>query len=243
VVISGPDTVPDSIKAQPNHGWRLGMALVDALADLHLVDIHATGLIGLGKPEGFLERQLRGWRARWNAVANAGPHHPLMETLADRLFERIPKSPPPTVLHNDFKLDNCQFSKMDPDRVISVFDWDMATVGDPLVDLGTLLNYLPDPDGDSSLGRVAIGGLETMGLPSRQAIVDRYCARTGTQVDTIQWYEAYGAWKTGVIMQQLYARYVRGETSDARMGTRADRMDGVAARALGLLGRSGTYDG
>jgi aminoglycoside phosphotransferase (APT) family kinase protein len=243
VVISGPDTVPDSIKAQPNHGWRLGMALVDALADLHLVDIQATGLIGLGKPEGFLERQLRGWRARWNAVANAGAHHPLMETLADRLFERIPKSPSPTVLHNDFKLDNCQFSKTDPDRVISVFDWDMATVGDPLVDLGTLLNYLPDPDGDSSLGRVAIGGLETMGLPSRQAIVDRYCARTGTQVDTIQWYEAYGAWKTGVIMQQLYARYVRGETSDARMGTRADRMDGVAARALGLLGRSGRYDG
>jgi aminoglycoside phosphotransferase (APT) family kinase protein len=116
-----------------------------------------------------------------------------------------------------------------------VFDWDMATVGDPLVDLGTLLNYLPDPDGDASSERVAIGGLEAMGLPSRQEIVDRYSARTGTPVDAIGWYEAYGTWKTAVIMQQLYARYVRGETSDERMGSRADRMDGVTARALELL--------
>jgi aminoglycoside phosphotransferase (APT) family kinase protein len=158
-----------------------------------------------------------------------------MEVLAERLFERVPASPKPTVLHNDFKLDNCQFSPTDPDRVISVFDWDMATVGDPLVDLGTLLNYLPDPDGDSTSDRVAIGGLETMGLPSRQEIVERYSSRTGTPVDAVHWYEAYGIWKTAVIMQQLYARYIRGETTDARMGIRADRMDGVAARALDLL--------
>jgi aminoglycoside phosphotransferase (APT) family kinase protein len=234
-VIWGPDAIPATIKSQPRHGWRLGMALADALVDLHLVDIYETGLIGLGKPAGFLDRQLRGWRARWDAVADAGPAHPLMDKLAGRLSERVPVSPPPTVLHNDFKLDNCQFSPTDPDRVVSVFDWDMATVGDPLVDLGTLLNYLPDPDGDSSSERVAIGGLETIGLPSRQEIVDRYSARTGTPVDAIHWYEAYGTWKTAVIMQQLYARFVRGETTDERMGTRADRMDGVAARALDLL--------
>jgi aminoglycoside phosphotransferase (APT) family kinase protein len=228
VVIWGPDTIPDPMRSLPDHGWRIGMAL-------DLVDIHETGLIGLGKPAGFLERQLRGWRARWDAVVDVGPEHPLMEILAKRLFERVPTSPASTVLHNDFKLDNCQFAATDPDRVVSVFDWDMATVGDPLVDLGTLLNYLPDPDGDSSAERVAIPGLETMGLPSRQEIVDRYTERTGTPVDAIHWYEAYGIWKTAVIMQQLYARYARGETTDARMGTRADRMDGVAARALDLL--------
>ena len=235
LVIWGPETIPDEMKSQPNHGWRLGMALAHALADLHLVDIYETGLIQLGKPAGFLERQLRGWRARWDAVAEAGPAHPLMEELADRLLERVPSSPPPAVLHNDFKLNNCQFSPTDPARVTSVFDWDMATVGDPLVDLGTLLNYLPDPDGDTSSDRVAIGGLETMGLPSRQEIVDTYSARTGTAVDAIHWYEAYGTWKTAVIMQQLYARYIRGETSDERLRTSADRMDGVAARALDLL--------
>jgi aminoglycoside phosphotransferase (APT) family kinase protein len=235
VVIWGPETIPDEMRALPNHGWRLGMALASALADLHLVDIRQTGLIHLGKPAGFLDRQLRGWRARWDAVAEAGPPHPLMEALADRLFERVPASPPPAVLHNDFKLNNCQFAPANPDRVISVFDWDMATVGDPLVDLGTLLNYLPDPDGDASSDRVAIGGQETMGLPSRQEIIDTYCARTGTAVDAIGWYEAYGTWKTAVIMQQLYARYVRGESSDERLRTSADRMDGVAARALDLV--------
>jgi aminoglycoside phosphotransferase (APT) family kinase protein len=238
VVIWGPDAIPQRMKAQANHGRRIGMALADALVDLHLVDIHATGLVGLGKPTGFLERQIRGWRARWDAVADAGPEHPLMDVLARRLFERIPVSPPPAVLHNDFKLDNCQFAPTDPDRVVSVFDWDMATVGDPLVDLGTLLNYLPDPDGDESLGRVAIPGLETIGLPSRDEIVERYATRTGTSVDAIHWYEAYGTWKTAIIMQQLFGRYVRGETSDERMRTRADRLDGVAARALDLLDQS-----
>lgn len=235
VVIWGPGTVPEPMATLSDHGRRIGMALADALIDLHLVDIHASGLIALGNPDGFLDRQLRGWRARWDAVSNVGPHHPLMEVLADRLFEHVPVSPPPTVLHNDFKLDNCQFTVDDPNRVISVFDWDMATVGDPLVDLGTLLNYLPDPDGDESADRVAISGLERMGLPSREEIVDRYRQRTGTKTDSIHWYEAYGTWKTAVIMQQLFARYARGETSDDRMGTRADRVDGVATRALELL--------
>lgn len=235
VVIWGPDSVPEQMHSLPRYGWRIGMAMADALSDLHMIDLHETGLIELGRPDGFLERQLRGWRARWEAVCDVGPAHPLMEILADRLFSQIPTSPPPTVLHNDFKLDNCQFSPADPDRVISVFDWDMATVGDPLVDLGTLLNYLPDPSG-VELERVAIPGLEKIGLPSRQEIVERYASRTGTAVDAIHWYEAYGIWKTAVIMQQLFARYARGETTDARMGTRADRVDGVAERALDLLG-------
>jgi aminoglycoside phosphotransferase (APT) family kinase protein len=223
------------MKRQERYGWRIGMALVEALIDLHLVDIHATGLVALGRPAGFLNRQLDGWRTRWEVVADAGPSHPIMDVLAERLIKRVPTSPAPAVLHNDFKLDNCQFSAADPDRVITVFDWDMTTVGDPLVDLGTLLNYWPDPDGDDSSSRVAIGGLEQLGLPSRPEIVDRYAAKTGIGIDAINWYEAYGVWKTAVIMQQLYARFARGETTDERMGTRADRIDSVASRALELL--------
>jgi aminoglycoside phosphotransferase (APT) family kinase protein len=234
VVIWGPDTVPEPMKRFDDNGRRIGAALTDALVDLHLVDIYESGLIGLGKPDGFLHRQLRGWRARWDAVSDAGPR-PVMDELADRLFARVPTSPAPTVLHNDFKLDNCQFLPTNPDRVQTVFDWDMATVGDPLVDLGTMLNYWPDPDGDDSSQRVSIAGLEAMGLPSRAEIVQRYASATGTDVRAIHWYEAYGCWKTAIIMQQLYARYVRGETKDERMATRADRLESVAARALDLL--------
>lgn len=233
-VISGSDTVPGAMRSLPDHGHRIGMALVDALIDLHLVDIHASGLVALGKPDGFLARQLRGWRMRWDAVRDVGPDHPLMEALADRLVEHMPESAPPTVLHNDFKLDNCQFSDSDPDRVVSVFDWDMATVGDPLVDLGTFLNYMPDPAGRER-ERVAIPGLESLGLPTRQELMERYAAGTGNDLNAMPWYEAYGIWKTGVIMQQLFARYARGETTDARMGERADRLDGVCARAHELL--------
>lgn len=235
VVISGPDTIPSDMLLLDQHGRRIGLALVDALVDLHLVDIEATKLIDLGRPTGFLDRQLRGWRSRWDAVSDVGPPHPLMEVLADRLFADVPESPLPTVLHNDFKLDNCQFRPEDPDRVYTVFDWDMTTVGDPLVDLGTLLNYWPDPDGDDASERVAVGGLEQMGFPTREEIVAHYARRTGIDVGAVGWYEAYGCWKTTVIMQQLYARYARGETLDARMGTRADRLDNVAARALELL--------
>lgn len=235
VVISGAETIPPTMLALDQPGRRIGTALVDALVDLHLVDIEATGLVKLGRPEGFLPRQLRGWRSRWDAVSDVGPPHPLMEVLADRLFATVPESPAPTVLHNDFKLDNCQFRPDDPDRVYTVFDWDMTTVGDPLVDLGTLLNYWPDPDGDGASERVSVPGLEGMGFPSREEIVERYAMRTGIDVRAASWYEAYGCWKTTVIMQQLYARYARGETLDARMGTRADRLDNVAARAIELL--------
>lgn len=235
VVIHDLASVPPAFTAYADHGHRIGLALVDALVDLHRVDIASTGLAALGRPDGFVERQLRGWRTRWEAVADAGPGHPVMDALADRLVRHTPPSPAPTVLHNDFKLNNCQFDPSDPDRVVSVFDWDMATVGDPLVDLGTMLNYWPDPAGNDDAQRVAFPGLESLGLPTREEIVARYAAGTGTDVGAAPWYEAYGAWKTCVIMQQLFARWERGETTDERMGTRADRLDRVAERALGLL--------
>jgi aminoglycoside phosphotransferase (APT) family kinase protein len=235
VVIHDVESVPPAFAETPDHGRRLGLAVVDALVDLHLVDIEATGLAALGRPDGFLERQLRGWSARWEAVAEAGPPHPVMTALATRLLRDTPRSPPPTVVHNDFKLNNCQFSAVDPNRVTSVFDWDMATVGDPLADLGTLLNYWPDPTGDDSRQWVAFPGLEPLGLPPRESVIEHYAAGTGIDVEAAPWYEAYGAWKTCVIMQQLYARWAQGETTDERMGTRADRLDRVAQRVLELL--------
>lgn len=233
LVIHDSSDVPPSFAARPDHGHRMGMAVVDALIDLHKVDIEATGLVNLGKPEGYLDRQLRGWAARWDAVADAGAPHPAMHALGDRLRETVPVSGRPSVIHNDFKLNNCQFGRS-PNRVVSVFDWDMATVGDPLVDLGTLFNYWPDPSGHDT-GRVAFAGLEDLGLPSREELRDRYATNTGFDVEAMPWYEAFGAWKTGVIMQQLYARHVRGETTDGRMATIADRLDGVSERALELL--------
>ncbi|PXY35340.1 phosphotransferase family protein [Prauserella flavalba] len=228
------DSVPRSMAAQPDAGRRIGLAVIDALADLHRVDAEACGLGDLGRPEGFLERQVRGWRKRWELAAVDGGD-PAAAELGERLASALPGSGAPAIVHNDFKIDNCQFSPGDPDEVISVFDWDMATLGDPLVDLGTLLNYWPDPEfGDA--GALVSLGLSKLGLPSREELVERYAARSGLDVGDVDWYEAYGCFKTAVILQQLYARYLRGETTDERMASRGDHVSTLVRRGLSRLG-------
>ncbi|MQA13033.1 MAG: phosphotransferase [Pseudonocardiaceae bacterium] len=233
------DAIPPGMADTPDAGRRIGLAVVDALVDLHRVDVAAAGLSDLGKPEGFLQRQVAGWRRRWEAVTEPG-RNAEMDRLAELLTDTMPESGAPTVLHNDFKIDNCQFAPDDPDRVISVFDWDMATLGDPLVDLGTLLNYWPDPSDDDATGAMAVRGLDQLGLPTRAEVIERYAAGTGRDVAAAGWYEAFGCWKTAVVVQQLYARYLRGETTDERMATRGEQIDGLAWRALVLLGHGAT---
>ena len=136
------DRVPDALAVGAEPGRRIGFAVVDALADLHLVDPAGCDLGYLGRPDGYLDRQVRGWQRRWEAVATDG--RGTVDRVGELLARHLPESGQPALVHNDFKVDNCQFAPGDPDRVTSVFDWDMATLGDPLTDLGTLLNYWPD---------------------------------------------------------------------------------------------------
>ena len=136
------DHVPDQLDVGPDPGRRIGFAVVDALADLHLVDHEACGLGDLGRPDGYLARQVGGWQRRWEAVALEG--RGTLDRVGELLARHLPESGPAALVHNDFKVDNCQFATGDPDVVASVFDWDMATLGDPLTDLGTLLNYWPE---------------------------------------------------------------------------------------------------
>lgn len=230
--------VPPSMAHHDDVARRVGFAVVDALADLHRVDPVATGLVDLGRPEGFVERQVAGWKKRWDLAAPPGAE-PLMREVGDRLEAALPRSPLVSVLHNDYKLDNCQFDPADPDRVRSVFDWDMATVGDPLVDVGTLLNYWPDPSDTDDDRPILVPGVETIGLPTRGEVVERYAAATGFDVGDAGWYEAFGCWRTGVIFQQLHTRYLRGETTDERMADRGQPVGRQARRAALILDRAG----
>jgi aminoglycoside phosphotransferase (APT) family kinase protein len=225
--------VPESL-ALPDAGRRIGHAVVDALADLHAVDPDACGLSDLGRPEGYLERQVTGWRKRWDLVAPDDRNGPV-DRLGEALAATLPRSGAAAVLHNDFKLDNCQFTPGDPDRVTSVFDWDMATLGDPLVDLGTLLNYWPDPADPPGVA-TAVPGLDRLGLPDRASVVDRYATASGSDLDGIGWYVAFGCWRTAVVLRQLYARHLRGETTDPRMAERSQQVDPLAERGLDILG-------
>ena len=229
-------TIPASMAGHPDVGRRIALALVDAMADLHLLDPEAAGVGDLGKPEGFVARQVSGWKHRWDLVRpDDGPA--LMDELADRLTASLPITTRVSIVHNDLKLDNCQFDPADPDRVQSIFDWDMTTLGDPLIDLGTLLNYWPDPGDPPTERRVSHEGLLAMGLPSRAEITSRYAERTGIDVSAAGWYEAFAQWKTGVVIQQLHNRWVRGESTDPRMETIADRLPVLADTASRLLDR------
>lgn len=226
--------VPPSMAHHTDIGRRAGLAVVDALADLHLVDPAGVDLADLGRPDGFVERQVRGWSQRWELAALADSE-PLMGDVGARLAATIPRSRYVSILHNDYKLDNCQFDPSDPDRVKSVFDWDMATLGDPFVDLGITLNYWPDPADVDGLRPIVNPGMDELGMPARAEVIERYAARTGFDVTDVRWYEAFAAWKTAIVLQQLYARWVRGESTDSRMAERGPMVAGQARRAAAIL--------
>jgi aminoglycoside phosphotransferase (APT) family kinase protein len=232
------DHVPDEMAHHDDAARRIGFAVVDALADLHLLDPMAVGLGDLGKPDGFVERQVSGWRKRWDLVDTG--RVPQMVAVADRLATTMPSvATRVSVLHNDFKIDNCQFDPADPDRVKSIFDWDMATLGEPLVDLGVLLNYWPDPADVDGARPLHVPGMERMGLPSRGEVVARYAERTGIDGSAVPWFEAFATWKTCVVLEQLYQRFVRGESTDPRMGERGKPVGPLSDRAAMLLDRLG----
>ena len=232
VVVWG--SVPPSMAAHKDAGRRIGLAVVDALADLHRLDPQAAGVADLGRPEGFLDRQLDGWRARWAAVAQPGAA--LVAEVGAQLAATKPPTRRASVLHNDFKIDNCQFDPASPDRVQSVFDWDMATLGDPLVDLGTMLNYWPDPADDPDNRPPHPEGQQHMGLPTRAEVTERYARATGADVTAVRWYEAFGCWKTSIVVAQLHHRYAQGNSHDLRQGLKGDRVLPLARRAQVILG-------
>ncbi len=219
--------LPDCFKGMDRVHERLTMALVEAQANLHNIDIEAAQLQHLGKPEGFLERQFAGWSKRW-AHCQTEKNEAMDQTL-QRLQEDIPTTQKVSVIHNDVKFDNCQFQSDNPDEVTAVFDWDMCTLGDPLVDFASMLSYWPDDNFKKLKGLPVI--LED-GFPEKEIVRNLYQEKTGLNLDRISWYESFSFMKTAVIAQQLYKRFHDGETKDPRM-----KSLGQTAIALSQLAR------
>lgn len=224
-----------SMAGLPNAATRVGRAVVATLAQLHLLDPAESDLGDLGRPEGFAARQVEGWHKRWQLVAPESGAE-LMNDLAVELAARLPSAQRSSILHNDYKLDNCQFRPGEPDHVNAVFDWDMATLGDPLIDVGTLLNYWPDPSDTSEDRPITPEGLDQMGLPTRSEVVGQYASATGLDLSEVRWYEAFACFKTAVVVRQLYARWERGETTDQRMAERGVWVGPMSRRAARILG-------
>lgn len=197
--------------SSPDTKSKVAKSLVDGLADLHIVDPKKAGVGDLGNPEGFIERQIAGWTRRWFAAATR--EVPDMEVVATLLGSCVPEPERTVILHNDYKLDNTMIG--DNGSLVAVFDWDMATRGDPLVDIGTLLAYWAQPDDPTYLvfGTQAVAIGEVM---SKEDVLDRYAQRTGFDLSGIAYFEALAMFRIAVIIEQIFARFVAGQTSDQR---------------------------
>lgn len=224
--------LPEAIKGDSALNRRIGEMLVDVLATLHRVDADSAGLGDLGRPEGFVERQLAGWAKRWQAAKDK--ELPRLDDVIDWLGRHLPASQWVSLLHNDFKLDNMMVGADDPARAVAVFDWDMCTRGDPLMDLGYLLNYWGEAGDDPAWIEAASMPTWNPGFPTREEAVDRYAAHSGFDLAAVRWYHVFGVFKIAVILQQIYIRYLRGQTQDRRFATFGKRVAALADKAAVL---------
>lgn len=230
--------IPKEIGGDLHLRKRVSESMIDTLAALHAVDIYSSGLAAIGKPVGFVSRQLKGWTERWRRSMTS--EVPEIDTVIEWLAARIPPEPDPaagrpaTLVHNDFKLDNTMLDPRDPARVVAVLDWEMCTVGDPLIDLGIFLCYWARKE-DPEARRDSISPVTTEpGWIAREEITERYARTTGRDVSGIGFYETFALFKVAVVLQQIYVRYVKGQTHDERFKEFDKRVAGLARAACEL---------
>lgn len=229
--------LPEGLNLTPELGARLSGAVVGLLARLHAVDYRAIGLQQFGKPAGYASRQVSGWSERYAAAATGTVIE--MNAVAEWLAARVPKDSGAAILHNDWKFDNLLLDPDDLGHITAVLDWEMATLGDPLMDLGSALAYWIQADDPPELRAAAMGPTAVSGMWRREQLVEEYTRLTGRAVGDIGFYYVFGVFKVAVIVQQIFARYHRGATRDQRFAT-MDRLVGVLARHAARVAERGT---
>lgn len=200
----------------PDPGTMAGIAegLINTFAELHAVDYSAAGLADLGRPEGYVERQIHGWIGRYEQART--DEIPEMDQVGTWLAANMPSESGASLIHNDFKYDNMVLNAEDWTKVEAILDWEMATLGDPLMDLGTSLGYWMDEDDPPQIRKLALSPTTLPGNPSRTEVAEMYARKSGRNIDHLVFYYAYGLYKIAVIVQQIYARYKKGYTRDER---------------------------
>ncbi|MGB8731024.1 MAG: phosphotransferase family protein [Candidatus Sulfotelmatobacter sp.] len=228
---------PADVPFPPETARRLSEVFVDTLACLHRVNYAAIGLADLGKPEGYLERQVKGWIERYR---NSRTHDlPQVEAISEWLIDRMPSNYQTALIHNDYKYDNLVLDPADPTRIIGVLDWEMCTLGDPLTDLGTALAYWTDPQDPEELREIRPAPTTLLGTLSRAQLVERYASIIGLDPADMSFYLAFARFKVAVIIQQIYYRYAQGLTDDERFAAMPKRIE-ILLRASLHCAQSGT---
>jgi len=232
------DVVTDSLPAEldnPAERSRVADELIDALVELHAVDWSAIGLGGFGRPTGYLERQLRRFSGLWEH--NRTRELPQVEQVHAWLAANVPKSPPATIVHGDYRLGNTMFAAHAPARLVSILDWEMAAIGDPLADVGYMMIHWTEP-GDQPGAFNLQSVTARPGFPTRRELIARYEQRSGHAMPSPDWYIALALWKAVVFMEGNYKRAVQGSTDDPYLKTFEEGVVELADRALKVT-RSG----
>jgi len=227
------DEMPAGYAETPAEKLALADALVDVLADLHAVDPEAIGLGDYGRPNGYLERQIRRWNGQWEKTKTHEVS--VVDELGGRLSRLLPESQREAIVHGDYRLDNCLMALADPSRVNAVLDWELSTLGDPLTDLGLLLFYWREQGEDKPLLTPAV--TRSPGFPNRTHLAERYARLTGASLDDIAFYEAFAHFKFAVIAQGIAARVAVGAMAGQDFGNLDQEVLKIAEEGLIILER------
>lgn len=222
----------DTAGLSPEVMSRLSASLVDTLVEYHAIDYERAGLSSLGKPEGFLERQVAGWTDRYRKAKT--DEIPDVDVIAAWIAAHIPPPQPATLLHNDFKYDNVLIDRQ-LERVVCVLDWEMATLGDPLVDVGTALALWQEASDPPGLDAARFGPTQLPGNLTRVGFAERYAKQTGRDLTHLPWYYVLGLFRMLVSLQQLHQRFVLGKTTESRYAMMPMAVRGMAAAGVAVI--------
>ncbi len=223
--------LPPALDTPAEHS-RVADELIDALVELHEVDWQSVGLEGFGKPTGYLERQLRRFTGLWEH--NRTRELPQVEQVGEWLAANIPQSPPAAIVHGDYRLGNVLFAAQNPARLNAILDWEMATIGDPLADVGYLVTHWVQT-GDDRQDEFALQTVTSLpGFPNRHELIGRYEQRSGRSMQALDWYVTLALWKAVVFMEGNYKRASAGSTDDPYLKSFSQGVVDLADRALAV---------
>jgi aminoglycoside phosphotransferase (APT) family kinase protein len=223
--------LPPGYADEPAQRREIADGLIDVLGDLHAVDPAAVGLSDFGRPEGFLERQVRRWTKQWDATRDTD--RPALDALAARLAQTVPVTQRAGITHGDYRLDNCLLDPQVRGRVRAVLDWEMSTLGDPLTDLGMLFVYWPQAGEDRG---VSVSGVTTLpGFPTRLELAERYAAGTGTDLSALNWYVGFAYFKFAAIVAGIVARSKAGAMAGKDTSGYAEKIGPCVERGRAAL--------
>ncbi len=226
---------PGDIEHSPALCRSMCLSMMEALSEFHQLDYREMGLADLGRPDGYALRQVQGWTKRYQAAQT--DDIPAVEALAKWLLENVPPQKQSALLHNDFKFDNLVLAPEDLTQVVGILDWEMATLGDPLMDLGTALSYWVQADDSEALHQFRFGPTHLPGMLTRTELAQHYAESTQSSLDHIVFYYAFGLFKSVGVVQQIYYRYDKGLTQDPRFQHFLQAVNILSEQAVAVIGR------